>query len=156
MEDYQIIDIVGSIPDPSSIKLDYSHLNEVIKYLMRQSISESRESYIAPDWDKKIAYNKLSNVIKILLDNGGLFIGDLNAYLDNNDEFMEDTVMKEIKSVYFDCHKKFPDNEEDKNNLIFYRMIKIISPKQQKPFEDAAIILISKYFAACDIFEEPK
>jgi len=38
---------------------------------------------------------------------------------------------------------------------LFWEMVKMISTKSDASFQSAGIVLISKYFETCDVFEEP-
>ena len=39
---------------------------------------------------------------------------------------------------------------------LFIEIMNSVSPRLQKPFQDAAIIIMAKYFEICEIFKEPK
>ena len=132
------------------IQLDYSILSEILSHLMNLSLPKTQDSSIIyPDWDKKIRFNNLDSLEARYLNNGFLQIGSLDEYLNNQSNFFADEVKDKLREIYTERNKKYSGNE------LFWEMVNMISTKSDASFQSAGIILISKYFETCDVFEEP-
>jgi hypothetical protein len=151
LEDDQIFSITGFIPDPAQIKqLDYSILNEVVGYIMQLPLNKGDKAKIAlPDWDAKIKFNNLSEPIAHLLNNGYSQLHALDKYLSNNSNFLADSLRDKINEVY--------TQEKDQNNGddLFWAIVNCASPKAEQMYQTAVLVIMSKYFESCDVFEEP-
>lgn len=151
LDDDQISSVVGFLPDPASIQLDYSILSEIIRHLMQLSLPKTQDSLIIyPDWGKKITFNNLSSKEAEYLNNGSLQIGSLDEYLNNESNFLAETIKDKVRTIYIECSEKYSGDE------LFWEVVAKISPKQKSGIQAAVIILLAKYFETCDIFEEPK
>lgn len=151
LDEDQIFTIVGFLPDPASIQLDYSVLSEIISHLMSLSLPKTQDSSIIyPDWDKKVTFNDLATLEAKYLNDGFLQIGSLDEYLKNQSNFFADEVKDKIREIYTECSKSYSGSE------LFWEMVNMISTKSEAIFQSAGIVLISKYFETCDVFEEPK
>jgi len=150
LEDDQIFSIVGYLPDPANIQLDYSVLGEIINHLLSLSLPKTLDSSnIYPDWDKKIVFNDLGQMEANYLNNGYFQIGSLDEYLDNQSNFFADEIKDKIREVYI------KNKDKHSGTLLFWEMIKVITPKTESAYQVAVIVLMAKYFETCDIFEEP-
>jgi len=151
LDEDQILTIVGFLPDPANIQLDYSILSEIISHIMGLSLPKTPDSSIIyPDWDEKITFNNLDALEAKYLNDGFLQIGSLEEYLDNQSNFFADEVKNKIREIYIECSKKHSGSE------LFWKITNRISPKAEASFQSAGIVLISKYFETCDVFEESK
>jgi len=153
LDEDQIFTIVGFLPDPAMIQLDYSVLSEIISHLMGLSLPKTQDSSIIyPDWDEKITFNNLDldSLEAKYLNDGFLQIGSLDEYLNNQSNFFADEVKDKIREIYTECSKTYSGRE------LFWKMVNMISTKSETSFQSAGIVLISKYFETCDVFEEPK
>ena len=151
LDDDQILLIAGFIPDPASIKhLDFSILNEIIGYIMKLPLNDGDNSKIVmPDWDEKIYFNGLSESVSRLLNNGFFQKHSLDTYLNNNCDFLADSLRDKMNEIYL---------QEKENNIgddLFWAIINRSSPKAEYMYQTSVIVLMSKYFETCDIFEEP-
>jgi hypothetical protein len=152
LDDDQIFLITGNIPNPAAIKqLDYSILNEVIGYIMQLSLNQGDESKIvSPDWDKKIKFNNLSEPVANLLNNGYFQLHLLNEYLSNNSDFLADSLRDKMNEIYSQGKNiNYGDN-------LFWAIVNCASPKAKQMYQTSVIVIMSKYFETCDIFEEPQ
>ncbi|MBF0102349.1 MAG: hypothetical protein HQK77_15715 [Desulfobacterales bacterium] len=151
LDDDQIFSIAGNIPDPATIKhLDYSILDEVIEYIMKLDLNKGDiAKIILPNLDEKIKFNNLSEPIAYLLNNGYFQLHFLNEYLSNNSDFLADSLRDKMNEIY--------TQEKNKNNGdgLFWAIVNCASPKAEQIYQTAVIIIMSKYFETCDIFEEP-
>jgi hypothetical protein len=150
LADDQILAIVGQIPDPSKVRLDYNILNEVIKHIIHLPLSQALPPDIKmPDWDQKIRFNQLSEVTAIRLNNGYLQINNLQKYLDNNSDFLADNLRDKMNEIYISEKRTYSGDE------LFWAIVKKASPINEAPYQSAVIVIMAKYFEACDIFERP-
>ena len=146
LDDDQIFTIVGILPDPANIQLDYSVLSEIISHLMRLSLPKTSDSSIIyPDWDQKIIFNHLKSLEAKYLDNGFLQIGALDKYLNNQSNFFADDLKDKIREIYTERRKK------ESGSKLFWNIVNTISNKPETPFQLASIVLIAKYFETCDV-----
>ncbi|MBU5344076.1 ABC-three component system protein [Caldifermentibacillus hisashii] len=152
LEEDQIFSIVGLLPDPANIKnIDYSILNEVIGHIMGLPIQPNVDGkIILPDWDKKIKFNKLSDMVAGYLNTASYQQKNLETYLSDNGNFVADVLRDKINEVYLQ------EKEKSSGDQLFMSMVEQLSPKQTQPYQNTVIIIMAKYFEACDIFEEPK
>lgn len=153
LHDDQIFTIIGFLPDPMYIKmLDYSILNEIIRFIMNLSLPTTMDSkIILPDWEEKIKFNRLSELPANYLNNGYLKIGSLEKYLKNNSNFFADELKEKIRQVY--VYEKVNNNIGDE---LFWAIVNNLSPRVESAYQAAVIVIMAKYFETCDIFEEPE
>lgn len=151
LEDDQIFTIVGYLPDPRNLKnIDYSILNEVISYIMDLPMNIAKEYNITlPDLYEKIKFNGLSEVTANYLYNGLMKVVYLEEYLSNNSDFIADSLRDKLNEVYLKESKKY------NGDALFWNIVDRLSPNLQQKYQSIVIIVMSKYFETCDIFEEP-
>jgi hypothetical protein len=150
LSDDQIQTIVGHIPDPSKIQLDYSVLNEVINHIMQLSLDQALQPEIKmPDWKQKIQFNQLSEATALRLNNGYVQVNSLQNYLDNNGNFLADELRDKMNEIYISEKKTYSGDE------LFWAIVQKASPENKSIYQSAAIVIMAKYFEACDIFERP-
>lgn len=151
LDEDQVFAVIGFLPDPATIQLDYSVLSEILSHLMILSLPKTKDSSIIyPDWDEKIAFNNLDSLEAKYLNDGFLQIGSLDEYLNNQSNFFAEEVKDKVREIYIECSKKYSGSK------LFWAIIEMISTRPESSFQSASIVLISKYFETCDVFEEPK
>ena len=152
LSDDQIQMIVGGIPDPAKLHtINYSIINEIIEKIKNFPCEDDDSNLIVPDWEKKIVFNNLSASVGMRLGNGSLFLGKLNEYLNNQSKFTADDIRSRLRELY-NTEKKHQHYQGD---VLFWRMVKLLVPQNTKEFQEAAIVILAKYFETCDVFEEP-
>lgn len=104
---------------------------------------------ILPDWDKKMKFNKLSVPVSGLINNGYFQVFSLEEYLSNNSDFLADTLRDKVNEIYCE-ERNFLEGDE-----LFWGIVERLSPKQEQIYQTTSIIIMSKYFETCDIFEDP-
>ena len=151
LEDDQIYSITGFIPDPANIKqLDFSILNEVIGYVMQLPLNKDDKSKIVvPDWNEKIKLNVLSESVSQLLGNGCFQLHSLDEYLKDSSDFLADSLRDKMNEVYLQ------EKENKSGDELFWAIVNSASPKSEQMYQTSVIVIMSKYFETCDIFEEP-
>ena len=149
--DDQIYSITGFIPDPANIKqLDFSILNEVIGYIMQLPLNnDDKSKIVVPDWNEKIKLNVLSESVSQVLINGGFQSHSLKEYLKNNSEFLADSLRDKMNEIYSQ------EKENKSGDDLFWAIVNSASPKAERMYQTSVIVIMSKYFETCDIFEEP-
>jgi len=151
LADDQILAIIKYIPDPSKTQLDFSVLNEVIQFIMKLPLNNAVPPDLEmPDWEKKIQFNRLSAATAIYLNNGYLQVIHLNQYLDSNSGFLADELRDRMNEIYNFERKTYSSDE------LFWTIVKRASPRDEFAFQSAVIVIMAKYFEACDIFERPE
>lgn len=153
LSDDQMKMIVGSFPLPLEMKsLNYSILNDVIDHIMMLPLQKSdSSSFILPDWNGKIRFNNLSDLAAQYLNIGCIQISNLEHYLENNSDFLADSLQKKLNSIYLNLKERGANGDN-----LFWQIVEEISPRKEQGYQAASIILMAKYFETCDIFEKPE
>ena len=151
LEDDQIYSITGLIPDPANIKqLDFSILNEVIGHIMQLPLNDGdKPKNVLPNWNEKIKLNVLSEFVSQLLINGCFQSHSLAEYLKNNSDFLADSLRDKMNEIYSQ------EKENKSGDELFWAIVNSASPKAEHMYQTSVIVIMSKYFETCDIFEEP-
>ena len=82
--------------------------------------------------------------------NGYFEQASLEKYLKNNSTFTSSELQKRVNNIYTNLSKKYDNSLE-----VFWELVNKLSPKNSADYQASAIVIMSKYFATCDIFEEP-
>lgn len=143
--------IVGNIPDPASLPgIDFSILDEVIAYIMKLSLAAPLAVEMKlPDWGKKIQFNGLSSAAALCLNNGVMQINSLQQFLDNESNFLGDSLRDKMNEIYI------AEKDSHTGDDLFWAIVKTASPKAETRYQAAVIVIMAKYFESCDIFEHP-
>lgn len=150
-----IIDILGSVPSAEEISLNVSVLSEVIERLISLKNGYHQDIMpINPDFEEKIAFNALSPQVATFLKFGSFQDGTLKEYFKINSTFTKEDLRNIFHGLYLDGMKSFPASS-DKNDLVFFHIVKNAYPVREKIYQDAIFVLMAYFFSYCDIFEEP-
>ncbi|WP_460383788.1 ABC-three component system protein [Pseudomonas amygdali] len=147
----------------SSDYLDYTVLAGVIKHILETPSPFSRNSkLISPDFDEKIVFNDLEH-------NGDWLrakqreVWQIDDYFSKNSDFAKQTLRDSLAAYYAESVISVPSASAGSSagDLRFAYILEKIAPHHPSPSvdrlrKDAALVLMSKYFETCDIFEEPK
>lgn len=156
--------IIGGIPEPESMsQLDYSVLGEVISHILDNHPADAATSkLINPDFDEKIKFNDLIHN-GIWLTCKQREVWQVDEYLYRNSEFAKETIRDNLAGYYKESLAAITDSTDEMSagDLRFAYILDRIAPKDIDPIKDrlrkdAALVLMSKYFETCDIFEEPR
>jgi hypothetical protein len=152
LADDQITQIVGHIPDPAALPgLNFLILDEVIGHIKSLSLAQPANSeIILPNWEEKIQFNNLSSSTSLRLNNGAMQLNDLQQFLDNQGNFLADSLRDKINEIYISEKQSYTGDE------LFWTIVNTASPKANADYQSAVIVIMSKYFESCDIFERPK
>ncbi len=151
LDEDQIYKIVGFLPDMENLRgIDFSVLHEVISHIMNIPLSNKTNGDIRlPDWEDKIRFNNLSDIIAGYLNEATIHLMDLEKYLSNNSDFVADTLREKLSEIYR-IQKETKTGDE-----LFMAIVNELSPRVTHIYQETVIVLMAKYFEACDIFEEP-
>ena len=150
--------IIGGLPDPSNISLDYSVLNDVVEYLIRKDSHTSKVDKLrVPDFDEKIKFNNLSDYVARMLNNASLSLYQLEEYFDT---YGSKNVRDILKIEFVEMYKKYSQNDLSDDD-IFIRILETVSNStgkvnsKKKYIRESVLVLMAYYFESCDIFKEP-
>ncbi len=152
LDDDQILTITGYLPDPINlITLNYSIINEIVEYISAKPLGTLIENVIIPEWSEKIIFNGLDGgVEETYLNNGFLQVAYLDEYLHDNSEFLANELKNDIRATYLNLSQKFQGKK------LFWKIVNDLLPNKASIYQAHIIVIMSKYFETCDIYEEPK
>jgi hypothetical protein len=163
LDEDMIFMVVGGIPSiDSSDYLDYSVLGSVITHILETpSPYGSSSKLVSPDFDQKILFNDL-------VCNGDWLrakqreVWQIDDYYSRNSNFAKQILRDSLAAYYAESIAMIPSSTGDSSagDLRFAYILEKIAPRNNSVImdrlrKDAALVLMSKYFETCDIFEEP-
>lgn len=154
LSDDQIFAVVGFLPYPDLLNLEYSALNEVVGHIMQLPLSQIAGEIKLPDWDEKLQFNGLTDYPKLLLNHGSQQFGALNVFLIQHTTLANELQMQ-MTGVYNAILMEWKGLNVSGDN-IFWEIMQKCSPKPEQSYQNAVVTIMAKYFESCDIFEEPK
>ncbi len=163
----KIIAIVGFPPNPAEINvLSFDFVHEVIRYIVETSGPRSLDkTLVAPDFDDKIAFNRLA-ITGHLLRDATYRRGSLEDYFRANSEFTRQEVRNRLNALY-DASKDVSVANDPiggatlADHQLFYILDKITPEPQSRnhrlatELQNAALVVMAYFFETCDIFEDP-
>jgi hypothetical protein len=167
LDDDKINAAIGFLPNPADIKiLSLCLVDEVVKHIAENPTKRSLSQTLAnPSFQTKLEFNGLK-VTSSWLITANYRTGTLESYFGANSTFTRQEIRDKLKAIY-DISKEieFPlgtaDEATESDHRLFY-ILKEITPKPsendarlEKELQDAALVVMSFFFEACDIFEEP-
>ena len=160
LEDDRLFSILGFPPDPSNIPtLEFFELRDVIQHILDNVESIDLKNRLSPpDFDGKIEFNNLSKYPANLLVTASYQLGTLDNYFSKGNALQKQTIGEILKEKYiFLSNLDYPvSNNFTKSDAIFDELLKIMAPNKEKRVQDACLVIMAKYFEACDIFEDPE
>ena len=150
------LDIIGFIPDEILPVVEIDALNETVSHLMKVELSRtSPDSFIVPDFDDKIIFNGLSDIVKNKLVTGSYQENILVQFFNANPGVRE-ILQKKFDALYSQAKDDISDDQEYFADSRFYYILEKACHKNTIPIQSSVFVLIAYYFSSCDIFEEPK
>lgn len=150
------LDVIGFIPDEILPVVEIDALNDTVSHLMKVELTvTSLDSFIVPDFDEKILFNGLSEVVKNKLVTGSYQENILIQFFNANPGVRE-ILQKKFHALYLQAKGYIPDNQEHFADSRFYYILEKACPKNTIPIQSSVFVLMAYYFSSCDIFEEPK
>lgn len=105
LDENDMQEIVGFIPDVSDCIIEYDALNEVVRYLLNAELPISTgEKLVVPDFVQKITFNNLSEEIEANLTVGSYQEGLLNQYFNENPGIKD--ILQKSLGLYMKRHVK--------------------------------------------------
>ena len=157
LADDALFELVNFPPDPASIPhLNFGVLSEVVSHIMSMpSLPPVHEELVVPDWDAKVAFNGLGESAIRLLNAAALKVGYLEEYLKNQSDFASHELRDRMTSLYEQARCEETALNESADD-VFFRMLELGAPRKKAPYQDAFLVVLAKYFEACDVFESPE
>lgn len=156
LDDGQIYDIVGFIPNQDMPLLEYEALQETVSYLMNIEIDDfGSDNLVVPDFDEKIKFNGLSQTVNDKLVCASYQEGELLKYFNENPG-CNDILQKRFHAIYENSKNEIPDSEEEYADRRFFYILTESCNKKTMSIVTSVLVLMAHYFISCDIFEEPK
>lgn len=155
-EDKMIYVLGGLIPIADNISnFEYDTMNDVVNHLKERKARNILEKIPSnPNFDNKIVFNSLSEVISEFLNIGQRQNFAINDFFQLNSKFIKED-LREIFSTLYEEGKELIPISETKNDEIFQYIVEKSSPNEKQSTYDAIFVLIAYYFEYCDIFETP-
>lgn len=144
------------IIEPKSYsEIEFDTLNEVINYVMSYQSDSQKESIPNdPNFEKKIIFNRLSEVYKTQLKYGRINHYVIDEFFLYGSGFEKEELRRKFNSLYLKGKRKFNKTPlKLRNNLVFEFILSNTKPKNTLAVNDAINLLMSYYFEYCDIFE---
>ena len=149
-------DIIGFIPDGILPVVEIDALSETVSHLMKVEIRRiTPDSLLVPDFDEKIVFNGLSDVVKNTLVTGSYQENILIEFFNANPGIRE-ILQKKFHELYSQAKEDISDDQENSADSRFYYILEKACYKNTFSIQSSVIILMTYYFSSCDIFEEPK
>ena len=149
-------DIIGFIPEETIPMIEYEALNETVSYLLKtEFIDNYKDKLIIPDFDEKIVFNSLSNVVNNQLVTGSYQEGLLLKYF-NEIPGVKEVLQKKFHSLYEQSKENIETTKENFSDCRFYYILENACYKNTLPIQTSVLVLMAYYFESCDIFEVPQ
>ena len=155
LNENNITDIIGIIPSPDDIIVEYGVMKDVVNYLLKMVTNPQQEIIpINPDFDKKLSFNSLSKNVAVYLQSHRINEFAINDFFELNSNFAKNELRNVFNGLYNEALNIIPDSE-DKNDKIFFYIYEKSYPKHSVAINAAIFTLMAYYFEYCDIFEVP-
>lgn len=150
-----IIDLIGIIPVPDNIDVEYGVIKDVVNYLLKVETNPQQEFIpVNPDFGQKIAFNNLSESVAYYLKCHRINEYAISDFFELNSDFTKNELRNVFNSLYNDALSIISDSE-DKNDKIFFYIYEKSYTKHSMAIDSAIFTLMAYYFEYCDIFEAP-
>jgi hypothetical protein len=155
LSENDIIDIIGIIPLPDNINVEYGIMSDVINYLLKVPINPQQEVIpLNPDFGRKISFNSLSERVASYLKSHRINEYAINDFFELNSNFTKNELRNVFNGLYNEALNVVPDTEEKSDKVFFYIYDKSYS-KHSVAIDAVIFTLMAYYFEYCDIFEAP-
>jgi hypothetical protein len=153
--DTAIMDIIGIIPAPDDIAVEYGVMKDVVEYLLKVETNPQQEIIpLNPDFERKITFNSLSDNVAPYLNSHRINEFAINDFFELNSDFAKNELRNVFNGLYNEALNIIPDSE-DKNDKVFFYIYEKSYLKHNVAIDAAIFTLMAYYFEYCDIFEAP-
>lgn len=148
-------DVVGFIPEQNIKIVEFEALNETVNFLLTiENDISYLDKLIVPDFEEKIEFNGLSQVVRDKLTVGSYQEGILIEYF-NNTPGVNEILQKKFHMLYEESKRNIKNTKENFADCRFYYILEKSCVKNTIPIQTSVLVLMAYYFSSCDIFEEP-
>lgn len=164
LTDQEKFDLLGiiSVPEPDDLEgFEFVELSDLLRHLMESpSLSLPSSLGKVPDFSNKIQFNGLSDYVGQLLQFGSFQQGFIEDYFERvPNDFTRKDVRDRLRAIYLqekqDLEVAPLTEASSQGDLVFFALMKQISPQEKMAIDAAVVSLISYYFEKCDVFEDP-
>nr|WP_295898874.1 ABC-three component system protein [uncultured Bdellovibrio sp.] len=158
LSDDKVYDVIGGVPGmPSNEAIQLAALNEVVHFLIQNmDVVSFKGKLVSPDFEDKIQFNGLGELTAAILRDGSYQVHVLEKYFGANAASLREDLRQIFNKIYKESIDIVKETEElNKPDVIFLHIAESAFPNQKKMHRDSIYVLMSYYFEACDIFEEP-
>ena len=158
LTDDALLELVNFPPNPALLPhLDFSVLNEVVSHILGMpSLPPEQDDLVVPDWDAKIEFNGLGPIASSYLNAAAFKVGYLEEFLQNQSDFATHELRDHMISLYKQAKRSETIDDSTGGDAIFSQMVELGAPIKEAPYQDAFLVVLAKYFEACDVFEAPE
>jgi hypothetical protein len=155
LDEDSVTDIIGIIPSPDDIAVEYGVMRDVVDYLLKVETNPQQEVIsLNPDFERKISFNSLSKNVAAYLQSHRINEFAINDFFELNSSFAKNELRNVFNGLYNEALNIIPDSE-DKNDKVFFYIYEKSYPKHSVAINAAIFTLMAYYFEYCDIFEVP-
>ncbi|MDR0573414.1 MAG: hypothetical protein LBG96_05195 [Tannerella sp.] len=155
LDENSVIDIIGIIPSPDDIAVEYGVMRDVVDYLLNVVTNPQQEVIPQnPDFDRKISFNSLSGNVAAYLQCHRINEFAINDFFELNSNFAKNELRNVFNGLYNEALSIIPDSG-DKSDKVFFYIYEKSYPKHSVAINAAIFTLMAYYFEYCDIFEVP-
>lgn len=148
-------EIVGYIPDEISSTIEFDALHETVKYLLNIDFSINYgDNLVVPNFDDKIQFNNLSEVVNNELVMGSYQEGALKKYF-NDSPGVKGILQEKFRALYEEAKQEILETYDSYADCRYYYILERACPKRTLSIKTSVVILMAYFFSSCDIFEEP-
>jgi len=148
-------DIIGIIPTYDNIEVEYGIMNDVINYLLKVKTHPQQEIIpINPNFENKIVFNDLSEIVAIYLKSHRINEFAINDFFELNSDFTKNELRNVFSGLYGEALALYSENE-NKSDMMFFYIREKSYPKHSIAIDATIFTLMTYYFEYCDIFEAP-
>jgi len=148
-------DIIGVIPTPDNIDVEYGVMKDVVDYLLKVKTNPQKEIIpMNPDFGQKITFNNLSENVATYLNYHRINEYAISDFFELNSDFAKSELRDVFNGLYNEALAIIPDME-DKNDKVFFYIYEKAYPIHSIAIDSAIFTLMAYYFEYCDIFEVP-
>lgn len=145
-------------PDINICLINNTIVGNIISFLtLNNRVRDNKNKLIAPDFRKKIVWNKLDLYNSSAITMGNYSVCKLDEYLNTYNESISQDLCTIYSRLYSESKQKFPTDSDAQFNYIVDNSYSSdgLSISDEAIYNYNTYIIMSKFFESCDIFEEP-
>lgn len=132
-------------------------IKDIVSYLINNKAKKNTAKYIAPNFDEKLKFNKLSEYNCMRLKFANYNVENLNNFLDSYPNNISENLCHIYSQLYFDAKSNHPNDTNEQFEYLINNSFdhSLLDNASIQLYETNTLVILSKYFETCDIFEEP-